>query len=248
MYLYSKNIYFPDQIKREGYLEIEKGIIVDFKKEINTLEYMNHRDDLIIPGFIDQHIHGWATGSFNLIDPIMGLKKMQETLPYAGVTSFLASTGAWPLEDLKNTIKQTSKYMEKQEKNQTEVIWIHLEGPFISPKQAGMMNKEGFQDASIEIMQSLLDAQSHKHAIKLMTMAPEIDNAKELIKYSNENGIQLSVGHSDSSFDTIADLTLIVIRCAAEQDADIGYDALSVPKRLNHTTFDSRVSITMLIK
>ena len=96
--------------------------------------------------------------------------------------------------------------METQETDKTEVIGIHLEGPFISPKQAGMMNKEGFQDASVETMKSLIDAQTHSHAIKLMTMAPEIANAKELIEYSHRQGVQLSVGHSDSSFDTIADL------------------------------------------
>lgn len=206
MYLYSKNIYFPDQIKRAGYLKIEAGMITDFQTEIETDEYVNHGDDLIIPGFIDQHLHGWATGSFNPQDPIKGLKNMQETLPHAGVTSFLATTGAWPLEDLKQTITDTTSYILKQDTSGSEVLGLHLEGPFISLKQAGMMNKAGFQDASVETMKDLIEAQSQTGLIKLMTMAPEIDNAKDLIIYAHDNHIQLSIGHSDASFDTIADL------------------------------------------
>lgn len=206
MYLHSNNIYFPNQIKRSGYLKIEDGIIKEFKTEIGNEDYIDHGDNLIIPGFIDQHIHGWATGNYNFKDPRTGLKNMQETLPLAGVTSFLPSTGAWPLDELEKTITETTDFMNENEFKGAEVAGIHLEGPFISKKQSGMMNKEGFQEASADTMKRFLDAQTQDGAIKLMTMAPELDGAKELIKYAHKNGVQLSIGHSDSSFDVIADL------------------------------------------
>lgn len=206
MFLYSKNIYFPNQIKREGYLKIEDGIITDFKLSLDGQDFIDHQDDLIIPGFIDQHLHGWATGNYNAIDPIGGLTKMQETLPFAGVTSFLATTGAWPIEDLKTTITKTTDHMNKDSQIGSQVLGIHLEGPFVSLKQAGMMNKAGFADASTDVMQDLLDSQTQQKAIKLMTMAPELDNAKDLIKFCHNNNVQLNIGHSDSDFDTIAKL------------------------------------------
>lgn len=206
MYLYSKNIYFPNQIKREGYLKIEKGIITDFKTELKGEDYVDHGEDLIIPGFIDQHIHGWTTGNYNPTDPVDGVKKMQETLPYAGVTSFLPTTGAWDIEDLKSTIRKTTEHMDKDERIGAQVAGIHLEGPFVNEKRAGMMNVPGFKTPSVEVMESLLKEQTHTGAVKLMTMAPELDNAKALIKYCKRNGVQLNIGHSDSSFDTIAEL------------------------------------------
>lgn len=206
MYLYSKNIYFPNQIKREGYLKIENGIITDFKVELEGEDYIDHGDDLIIPGFIDQHIHGWTTGNYNPEDPVTGAVDMQKTLPYAGVTSFLPTTGAWDIEDLKSTVRKTTSLMDKDERIGSEIVGIHLEGPFVSEKRAGMMNVPGFKTPSVEIMESLLKEQTHTGAIKLMTMAPELENSKELIKYCKRNAVQINIGHSDSSFDTIADL------------------------------------------
>lgn len=206
MYLYSKNIYFPNQVKRAGYLKIEDGKIVDFKREIEHENYVDYTDELIIPGFIDQHLHGWATGKYTDKNTKENLRKMQETLPYAGVTSFLATSGAWDLEDLKNTIRNTCEHIDEDENIGAEVLGIHLEGPFVNEKRAGMMNVPGFKKPSVSIMQSLLEAQTRPGLIKLMTMAPELENAKSLIKYSHENGVQLNIGHSDASFEVIKEL------------------------------------------
>lgn len=203
MYLYSENIYFPKQIKKEGYLQIEQGTIVDFKTEIGDEEFIDYKDNLIIPGFIDQHIHGWATGQYSAKNTKENLKNMQETLPYAGVTSFLATTGAWDLEDLKTTIRNTTEHIEANDTNGAEVVGIHLEGPFVNEKRAGMMNVAGFQKPSIDIMKSLLESQTKPGYIKLMTMAPELENAQSLITYCRENCVQLNIGHSDALFEDI---------------------------------------------
>ena len=78
MYLYSKKIYCPNQVIKSGYLKIENGKIVDILDEIHDESFEDYSDYLIIPGFIDQHIHGWGTGAFghnNSVESIMKMKK-----------------------------------------------------------------------------------------------------------------------------------------------------------------------------
>lgn len=206
MYLYSKNIYFPNQIKREGFLEIQNGKIMNFSKEIDSEEYEDYEEYLIIPGFIDQHIHGWGTGSFTHNRSVEGIKEMKKWLPFTGVTSFLPTSGPEPLEKLKEGINMAEEVMQNQGADGASVLGVHLEGPFVSTEKAGMMNKDYFLEPSVEKMKELVDAQNLSNTIKLMTVAPELSGAKELIQYSNQNDIQLNIGHSAATFEEISEL------------------------------------------
>lgn len=206
MYLYSKNIYFPNQIKREGFLEIQNGKIMNFSKEIDSEDYEDYEEYLIIPGFIDQHIHGWGTGSFTHNRSVEGIKEMKKWLPFTGVTSFLPTSGPEPLEKLKEGINMAEEVMQNQGADGASVLGVHLEGPFVSTEKAGMMNKDYFLEPSVEKMKELVDAQNLSNTIKLMTVAPELSGAKELIQYSNQNDIQLNIGHSAATFEEISEL------------------------------------------
>lgn len=206
MIIFSKQIYFPNQIIKEGFLEIEKGVITNLYTSYEG-DFIDYSDYIIIPGFIDQHIHGWATGKFYHEDTINDLKKMQATLPYTGVTSFLPTTGTWTTEELKKVIGETTEHMMSNDsKLGSEILGIHLEGPFINPKRSGMMKVEGFKKPSVPLMQELVKASKVRKGIKLMTIAPELEGGKELIKYCKSEDIQLSIGHSDATFNEISQL------------------------------------------
>ena len=85
MVLYSKHIILEHE-EFNGFLEIEHGKIKALHKEF-TGAYEDFSDFIILPGFIDIHIHGWATGSFWFEKSSGALREMCRTLPYAGVTS-----------------------------------------------------------------------------------------------------------------------------------------------------------------
>ncbi|CAM4185874.1 N-acetylglucosamine-6-phosphate deacetylase [Erysipelothrix inopinata] len=206
MYLYSKNIYFPNQIKREGYLKIEEGVITGFVTNIGSESFEDYENYLIIPGFIDQHLHGWGTGSFGNDKTHHGLLEMKKHLPSVGVTSFLATSGAEPIEDLIQGIKTSCEIMETQKDDGASLLGVHLEGPFVSPKQKGMMREEFFRDPSVSLMETFVETQTVPNAIKLMTMAPELPGSKEVIKFCKANGIQINIGHSHATFEEIANL------------------------------------------
>ncbi|NTW96856.1 MAG: N-acetylglucosamine-6-phosphate deacetylase [Erysipelotrichaceae bacterium] len=200
MILYSKHIYLADQ-EIEGYLTLEGGKITSISSACDK-EFVDCGDDLILPGFIDLHIHGWGTGSFWMEKSASSLYEMKKHLPQQGVTSFLATTAADPIEDILHSIHEAEKVMDHQS-GDTECLGIHLEGPFINKEFKGMQDEDNCIDPSLILMKSFYETQKHKSSIKLMTIAPELPHAAEVIAYCHERGIQCSIGHSAATFETI---------------------------------------------
>ena len=195
MYLYSKNIYLPNQVKKTGFLLIEDGKIKDIVNQIEEgILFEDYSDYLLIPGFIDQHLHGWGTGSFTSKKSKKSIYEMQKHLPEVGVTSFLATSGAEPIEDLVHGIKICGEIMNEENTYGSTLLGVHLEGPFVSRKNKGMMNEDYFKEPSLEIMKRFVNAQVTDGTIKLMTMAIELPGSKEVIQFCHKNGIQVSVG------------------------------------------------------
>ena len=207
MYIKCEHIYFPNQIIKSGYLKIEGNKVGDVVKNIpDDEEYIDYSDYNIIPGFIDQHIHGWGTGSFNNDKSVHSINEMKKNLPFEGVTSFLATSGAEPIEDIIEGIKNASYVVDHQENDGATLLGVHLEGPFINKEFKGMQREECCIDPDLDIMKEFIDAQSHEHIIKLMTIAPELPNGLEVIKYCHDNKIQLNIGHSAATFECIKNL------------------------------------------
>lgn len=223
MIIYSKNIYLEDK-KIIGFIKIkDKKItqIVETTDELtkdylsdyvlNTLKWNDDNEIIdysnlnVIPGFIDNHIHGWGTGSFWFEKSKESILEMQKHLPKEGVTSFLATTGADDKEEILTAIDVANEIYELNPVG-AEMIGIHLEGPFINKEYKGMQKEEHCILPNLEIMKSFYNRQKSKGLIKLMTMAPELDGAKEVAEFCTEKGIQLSIGHSASTFDKIKEM------------------------------------------
>lgn len=205
MYIFSKHIYFEDGIKN-GYLEIEGGKIKGFHETCKSQDVIDYGDALIIPGFIDIHLHGWGTGSFMHEKSTKSLYEMKKNLPYEGVTSFLATSGAEPIEDIKQGIKVANEVCEKQFEDGADLLGVHLEGPFINKEFKGMQREDCCIDSNLTIMKEFMECESQKGIIKLMTIAPELDGSREVIEFCHEHNIQLSIGHSAATFDEIKEL------------------------------------------
>ena len=123
------------------------------------------------------------------------ITEMQKNLPSEGVTSFLATTGADTIEEILTQIDEASLIYEAEQSG-AEMVGLHLEGPFISKEYKGMQKEENCILPNIEFMKSFYNRQKSKGLIKLMTMAPELDGAKEVAEFCKDKGIQLSIGHT----------------------------------------------------
>lgn len=203
MNIYSKNIVTPEGIK-EGYLVIEEGKIKSIVTHCDG-QFINHEDKIILPGFIDIHLHGWATGSFWMEKTAEAIEEMAKNLPRVGVTSFLASTGADSIENTNRYILEANKVFERKDLG-AEFLGVHMEGPFINKEFKGMQKEEHCIQPDIKLMKSFYDLQENSSMIKLMTIAPELEGAKDVLKFCKEKNITCAIGHSSATFDCIKDM------------------------------------------
>jgi N-acetylglucosamine-6-phosphate deacetylase len=78
------------------------------------------------------------------------------------------------------------------------ILGVHLEGPFLNPARAGALDKSSFLPASISSWEKLTE--DFDNVIKIVTIAPELDGSKALIKKVTDTGIIVSMGHSDATY------------------------------------------------
>lgn len=152
----------------------------------------------LLPGFIDMHIHG-ANGSDVMDATPEALTNISQALVKEGATSYLATTMTASPEEIENTLCVVRDVMNKQEETRgAKILGVHLEGPFLSPKKVGAQRADKILSPKkeyIERWQKLSDC-----VIKLVTIAPELPNSLEFIRYLKEQKIIASIGHTDATY------------------------------------------------
>ncbi|MDQ0199019.1 N-acetylglucosamine-6-phosphate deacetylase [Neobacillus ginsengisoli] len=158
-------------------------------------------EQTVVPGFIDVHIHG-AAGADTMDATPEALTTVAKALPAEGTTSFLATTITQKHENIEKALANVADYCSKEnDPGKAEVLGVHLEGPFINVKRAGAQPKEYIIDPDIELFQRWQQLAAGK--IKLVTVAPELENGTDFVRYLDENGVIASIGHSDAIYEEV---------------------------------------------
>jgi len=150
---------------------------------------------LVAPGFIDIHIQG-AGGGDVLDGSREALQKMSQTLARFGVTGFLATTVIDP--EQKNRHLQVVRDNWQTDLGGAAILGVHLEGPFINPQKRGGINPRAVQHPDQERLHALLDVTGP--SLKMMTLAPELDQALPMIEMLQKNKVIPAFGHSLASY------------------------------------------------
>ena len=201
MILKNAKIVTNKKVIENGYLEIENKKIVKvsqvpYVEENKNQEVIDLKGNILMPGFIDLHIHGSAGYDFMTADEEQ-LKIIAESLLDEGTTSFLATTLTADL----NSLLKVCKTVAKAKKAIPSLLGIHLEGPYIALKYKGAQNEKFITDPNIEQLQKMMKAS--KKNIRYISLAPEKENALEFIQFATQNGIVCSAGHTDATFSQI---------------------------------------------
>ena len=183
-------------------LGFENGKIAYIGDDANkiTQELPYEKGQVILPGFIDQHIHG-AGGADAMDATITALSTIANKIAGEGTTGFLATTMTQSPENILKAMKAVKEYKEIAPNTGAEVIGIHLEGPFISLKHIGAQPEQYVAKPSIEVFDEYNTASGN--SIKIVSLAPEVDGADELIKHMTSKGVVASAGHTDAGYEDI---------------------------------------------
>jgi len=200
----NSEIYLPDQTISNGWLLVNGKFIENFSSGVfpetidsSAIQIIDGSGLKLLPGFIDTHVHG-AVGFETMDHSIDGLYQMSHFYALHGVTSFLPTT--WSAQPSKLLpVLETIKTLKGRTPNGATILGAHLEGPFINPKKAGAQNQKNIFSPAPENFSPLLNLD----IIRLITIAPEIENSEWLIKTCLQNNITVSAGHTNADYKTM---------------------------------------------
>lgn len=186
--------------KIKGNLIIEDGKIASLGNESAQGLMELPENYTVIPGFIDEHIHG-AMGSDAMDGTFKDLSTIAKALASEGTTGFLATTMTQSPENICYALNAVKEYREQNPEEGAEILGVHLEGPFIAKEHVGAQPIEYVQKPLVETFKVYEEASGNN--IKIVTLAPEVEGAENLIKYLVSKHIVASVGHTGATYEDV---------------------------------------------
>jgi N-acetylglucosamine-6-phosphate deacetylase len=202
----ARRLYTPLEEIQNPLLVVEDGTIAEVaarsSKEVPPdATLVDFGDAAIAPGFFDIHIHGGAGVDVMRAAP-SDLPRLSRFLTTHGVTGYFPTTVAAPLDSTCVALGQLADAIEAavivsgDESVQARPLGIHLEGPFLSHKRRGVHPPENLVPPTLAVFDRLWEA-ARGH-VRMLTIAPELPGAMEVIAEAARRNVCVSIGHSDA--------------------------------------------------
>lgn len=207
--VHASRILTPEEDLTDSILIVEDGRIaaIGHRDEVRipsgAVDYVAN-GMTIVPGFVDVHIHG-AGGHDVMEGNVRALDRIASAVARHGTTSMVATTVTASIADTCHSLEGIARYIRKHEaldddtRPAAEILGIHLEGPFISKAKRGVHPPDSIAKPSIESFNKLLAAADG--LLKIVTVAPELPGAIELIEAIVAAKIVPALGHTDANYD-----------------------------------------------
>jgi N-acetylglucosamine-6-phosphate deacetylase len=192
----------PWRVLEKGAVVIEGGKIVEVKegfepKEGSEATIIDAAGKTVAPGFVDIHVHGGA-GNDTMDATPQAIQGMAKFFSSYGVTGFLPTTVTASKEAILAAIENAA-LCQREQTGGAQVLGVHVEGPYISSSKPGAQPVQFIRPAAPDEHCEFFAWDN----IKVITLAPEIPENKELITYAVQQGATVAVGHSAASYDEV---------------------------------------------
>jgi N-acetylglucosamine-6-phosphate deacetylase len=209
----ASTLFTPLERIAQPLLLVEDGAVVDVtsraRREVSkNTRLVDFADGILVPGFIDIHIHGGA--GHDVMEAGAGaLPPVERLLASHGVSSYFPTTVTAPMDSTLSALARLADAIEAAERNaqlarqngelRARPLGIHLEGPFISHKRRGVHPPENLLEPSPAAFDRFW--QAARGHIRVLTIAPELPGALEVITLAASRGVCVSLGHSNADLD-----------------------------------------------
>jgi len=187
-------------------VEGEKIVAVGRRDEITvpaSARQWDKREFLVAPGFMDVHIHG-AAGHDIMASTPEALAAVTAYVARHGTTSLLATTVASSEESISAAAENVARWINngqhstQLETPAAEILGVHFEGPFISKRRRGVHPEACIVPPSPALFRRLVAAAQGR--ARILTLAPELPGAEEVIVEAVHAGAVVSLGHTDATY------------------------------------------------
>jgi N-acetylglucosamine-6-phosphate deacetylase len=181
----SGRLVLPDDIV-VGPLVVEDGRIAAIEPDPRA-----GQDVTVVPGFIDVHVHGW--GGHDAMAGPHALDGMARALARRGVTTFLPTSVTASFERLTDFAESVRAWMDGAPGDGAEPVGFNMEGPFLAGSRRGA-HPAGLLRRPEELDEERLA--TFIEGLRVITIAPELRGAPELIRRLAALGVRVCLGHS----------------------------------------------------
>jgi N-acetylglucosamine-6-phosphate deacetylase len=207
----------PNGILAPGYVDCSGGRVVSVCAGTPVRRPdVQLASGFLLPGLVDLQVNGYAGVELAGAD-LDQVALVASRLPQTGTTSFLPTFITSPVQALEAALRRSGEILPQlaDAPGLARILGIHTEGPFISPKRRGAHNPDWIIAPTPEAIENLLKAGSPqlfgkrqavrsgdgspRNALRLVTIAPELDGALAAIKQLTAAGVAVSIGHSDAT-------------------------------------------------
>ena len=202
--LSASRLYTPLEELQNALLFLEDGRISAISSR-GSAAIPNHArlvdlgDSILAPAFLDLHMHGGA-GLDVMRASRDELPRLGQWLATHGVAGYFATTVAAPLDSTCAALERLANLIEGKTAGDEAIaarpLGIHLEGPFLSHKRRGVHPPQYLVEPTLPVFERLW--QAARGHVSMMTIAPEIPRALEVIAEAARRKVCVSIGHSDA--------------------------------------------------
>ena len=197
-FLSGADVVLPDRVASGLTLVLEGDRIVDLTSGPRELSSHETRVDvtgrLIVPGFIDVHVHGLL--GVDVLDGPDAVMAVARQLPQFGVTAFCPTSVACPNDTLDVFLASVAAARMAPEPGAARVLPAHLESGFINPEYRGAQPLEHLRTYEKKTPDVFFSVD-----VGILTLAPEMPGGMDLVRDAVAAGIRVSLGHSGATFD-----------------------------------------------
>ncbi len=205
------NVYVEGKGLKQCAVSFEETILKIDKKALKGAEEIYlPKDAIVLPGFVDQHVHG-AGGADGMDGSVKDISTIANTLAQEGTTSFLVTTMTQSPENITKALRAVKEYTDISPAMGARAVGVHLEGPFIAAAYKGAQPLEYVVAPDIEAFDRYNEASGN--AIRLVTLAPEVEGAQTFIRDLAERGVVATIGHSGAKYEDIKNAAAQGAKC-----------------------------------
>jgi len=201
------NVVLPEGTIERRSLLLEDGLISRISEEsiaIGSADTLSVDGLTILPGFIDVHIHG-AKGVDTMTATAEDLHRVSQFLAHEGVTAWLPTLVPGSDRDNERAVAAIDGLMAAQESRLSgaRAIGVHYEGPFLNPDQCGALRKQFFRTYNSDSDLQSLPVPTAEDAVRMTTLAPEVEGGIDLVRDLCKRGWVVSIGHTKAGIDVL---------------------------------------------
>jgi N-acetylglucosamine-6-phosphate deacetylase len=202
----AQRLYTPREEIQHALLEVDEGRITKISSRATNestanVTIIDFGEAVLVPGFVDLHMHGGA-GVDVMLAAQSDLSHLGNFLTKHGVTGYFPTTVGAPLDATCVALERLADAIEAAAFSagdglpRARPLGIHLEGPFLSHERRGVHSPENLVAPTLQLFDRFW--QAARGYVRMLTIAPELPGAMEVITEAAKRNVCVSIGHSDA--------------------------------------------------